>query len=95
VTFAYATHHAGAKVAGLRALQWTDSAPGLPLIGSMALTAFQVADLREVLDGVGNTRPDLMAELALTGFSQVPQTDYQIIAEQEAAAKRLGYLEIA
>lgn len=95
VTWAYATHHAGAQVAGLRALQWTDSAPGLPLIGSMALTAFQVAELQAVLDAFGQARPDLMAELALTGFSKVPPNDYQIIAEQEAAAKRLGYGVIA
>ena len=95
VTFAYATHHASAKVVGLRALKWTDSTPGLPLIASTALTVFQVAELQEVLDQLVVAQPELMAELALKGFSQVPPRDYQIVAEQEAEAKRLGYLEIA
>lgn len=75
VTSAYVVHHAGAKMAGLRALRWTDSAPGLPLVGSMALTAFQVAELQAVLDALGQARPDLMAELALKGFSKVPPKD--------------------
>lgn len=95
MTFAYAMHHAGAKVAGLRALRWTDSAPGLPLIASTALTAFQVAELQAMLDALGHAQPGLMAEQALKGFSKVPPKDDQIIAEQVAAAKRLGHGVIA
>lgn len=95
MTFAYAMHHAGAKVAGLRALQWTDSAPGLPLMASTTLTAFQVAELQAVLDALDQAQAGLMADQVLKGFSKVPPKDDQIIVEQEAAAKRLSHGVIA
>jgi ABC-type phosphate/phosphonate transport system substrate-binding protein len=95
VTYAYVMQHVAEKNAGLRVLHVTDSVPGLPLIGSIRLAARQVNDLQLVLAALRDSEPDLMGDLALTGFAVTSPHDYEIIADQEEAARQLGYPLIA
>lgn len=82
VTYALAARHAPHLVAGLRVLQRTVSAPGLPLIASRALSEPQLQDLRDVLYGLSTMAPQLLAQLSLRTLRPVSLDDYRPIAEQ-------------
>lgn len=91
VTFALAARHAPERVAGLRVLQTTVSAPGLPLISSRALSETQLRDLRAVVLGLSDSAPDLMARLSLRSLQPIAYADYEPINEQIRFAIRHAY----
>lgn len=95
VTYALAERHAPHRVAGLRVLQRTASAPGLPLIASIALSEPQLQDLRDVLYGLSTTAPQLLAQLSLRALRPITLADYQPIAEQIRFAVDRAYPVLA
>ena len=82
VTYSLAERHAPQLVAGLRVLQRTVSAPGLPLIASRALSELQLQDLRDVLCSLSNLAPQLLAQLSLREFRPIALGGYCPITEQ-------------
>jgi ABC-type phosphate/phosphonate transport system substrate-binding protein len=95
VTYALAARHAPQSVAGLRVLQRTVSAPGLPLITSRALSGARLQDLREVLYGLSVTAPKWLAPLSLRALCPVTLDDYQPIAAQARFAVDRAYPVLA
>ncbi len=95
VTYALAERHAPRLVAGLRVLQRTVSAPGLPLIASRVLSVPQLQDLREVVCGLATTSPQLLAQLSLRALRPITLDDYQPIAEQIHFAAERAYPVLA
>jgi len=95
VTLGLACRHAPESVAGLRQLQYTQAAPGLPLIGSRRLTDAQAAHIRQVLLDLPRAAPELLAPLAIRRFSTVGLADYQQITLQQQAAIEWGYPVLA
>jgi len=91
VTYALAERHAPQRVAGLRVLQRTVSAPGLPLIASRVLSEPQLQDLREVLYGLSITAPQLLAQLSLRSLRPITLGNYQPITEQIRFAVERAY----
>lgn len=95
VTYALAERHAPQSVAGLRVMQRTASAPGLPLIASRALSGPPLQDLREVLCGLSVTAPHCLAPLSLREWRPVTLDDYQPVAAQIRFAVDKAYPVLA
>lgn len=95
VTYALAERHAPQLVAGLRVLQRSVSAPGLPFIASRVLSEPQLQDLREVLQGLSSTAPQLLAQLSLRALRPITLDDYRPISEQIRFAVERAYAVLA
>ncbi len=95
VTYALAERHAPQLVDGLRVLQYTASAPGLPLIASRVLSGPQLQDVREVLCGLSTTAPQLLAQLSLRELRPITLGDYRPITEQIRFAVEQAYPVLA
>ena len=95
VTYALATRHAPQLAAGLRVLQRTVSAPGLPLIASRALSESQLRDLRDVLYGLPAAAPQWLASLSLRAMRPIALDDYRLITEQIRFAVDRAYPVLA
>ena len=95
VTYALAARHAPRRVKGLRVLQYTASAPGLPLIASRALSETQLQDLREVLCTLPTAAPQLLAQLSIRALRPMTLDDYWPVAEQIRFAADHAYPVLA
>ncbi len=95
VTLGLAIRHAPERVAGLRLLQYTDAAPGLPLIASCALSEARVAQLRALLSALPAMAPAAMAQLSLRRFTPIALADYQPILQQAQFAVDSDYPVLA
>jgi len=97
VTFALTARTESSAVAGLRVLDWSAAAPGLPYVTRADAGDDEVAALRAgLLAAVAD--PDLAearAALTLAGFEILPLEAYDVINRMEAEAIALGYPEIA
>lgn len=94
VTFAYLAHIFPDKVVGLRILQESQAAPGLPFIASLQLNQTQSAMLAEALEIVC-ANLEIAAPLRITGLARTVEKDYQAIMAMEESAIALGYLRLA
>ena len=95
VTYAYLSDEDPAAVAGLRVIGWSARSPGLPLVAGSAVPASWVRRLRAALLDPGERLQDAMAPLRIAAFRHVDDTEYARIARLEAAARALGYPELA
>ncbi|MEO8544088.1 MAG: PhnD/SsuA/transferrin family substrate-binding protein [Betaproteobacteria bacterium] len=94
-TLGLAMRYAPQLLAGVRTLQYTAGAPGLPLIGSRALSDDQAQVLRDVLLDLPKTARHLLAPLCIRDLRAVTLTDYQPIVEQAQFATDRGYPVLA
>ncbi len=94
-TWGLAMRHAPHRLAGVRVLQYTAPAPGLPLIAAQSLTAAQSSQLREVLLGLSVHAPHVLAPLSIRELRNASLADYLPISEQARFAVDLGYPNLA
>ena len=94
VTFAYVAHTFPDKVVGLRILQESLAAPGLPFIASLQLNQAESAMLVEALEVVC-ANLQIAAPLRITGLARTVEKDYQAIMAMEESAIALGYPRLA
>jgi ABC-type phosphate/phosphonate transport system substrate-binding protein len=94
-TFGLALRHAPQLLAGVRILQYTAPAPGLPLIASRALSEAQAAQLRDVLLELVTHAPHVLAPLSIRELRGATLTDYLPISEQARFAADLAYPDLA
>lgn len=94
-TLELAARHAPDAVAGLRILQYSQAAPGLPLITSCALSDAQVADLRDSVLALPDVAPALLQQLSIRRFQGMGLDDYRPISEQAQFAADLAYPALA
>jgi ABC-type phosphate/phosphonate transport system substrate-binding protein len=90
-TYALASRADPRLTAGVRVLQTTAAAPGLPMIAALAVADAQAQDLREVLLSLHQQVPNLLQDLSITRFHAVDLADYARIREQELEAAQCGY----
>ena len=95
VHYGFALRDAPERVAGLRLLHVTATAPGLPFIASRHLGQAQLQDLRQVLFALPAARPDLAARLAIRSIRPMSLADYQPILDMEREAIEAGYPALA
>ncbi|MEO7938401.1 MAG: PhnD/SsuA/transferrin family substrate-binding protein [Burkholderiaceae bacterium] len=95
VTFGLAERAAPDRVAGVRVLQTTAPAPGLPLITARALRGDPCQVLREVLLAVHEQAPDAMRALAIRRVRAMQLADYAPIKRMIQRAADLGYHTLA
>ena len=95
VTYAYLADEDPAAVAGLTVIGWSAPSPGLPLIAGGAVPLTWVRRLRAALLAPGERLQDAMDPLRITAFRHVDDAEYARIARLEAAARALGYPELA
>jgi ABC-type phosphate/phosphonate transport system substrate-binding protein len=95
VTYAYLSEEDPAAVAGLTVVGWSAPSPGLPLVAGSAVPATWVRRLRSALLAPGERLQAAMAPLRIAAFRHVDDTEYARIARLEAAARALGYPELA
>lgn len=81
VTWAHLLDEQPQALAPLRTLGWSAPAPGLPLVGSRALSARQLAWIRTALAASLVSAPELAQRLRLEGFGDARWHDYQRILE--------------
>jgi len=94
VTYAYASQYFPEKLAGLRVLQMSAAAPGLPLIASLQLGPVQSALLVDVLAMICNDA-QIAGPLHMTGLARTTWQDYQAVVTMEQHALAQGYPRIA
>ncbi|MGZ9711401.1 phosphate/phosphite/phosphonate ABC transporter substrate-binding protein [Glaciimonas sp. GNP009] len=94
VTFAYVARACPDKVFGLRILQESLAAPGLPFIASLQLNQTQSVILVEALEKVCVNR-QIAEPLRITGLALTVEKDYQAIMAMEEFAIALGYPRLA
>ena len=94
VSFAYVAHAFPDKVVGLRILQESLAAPGLPFIASLQLNQAQSVVLVEALETVC-ANLQIAAPLRITGFARTLEKDYQIVRSMEESAIAAGYPRLA
>lgn len=85
VTWGLALRHAPDLTASCRVLAWTEPSPCLPFVTSVSTPAADVAVLRSALDRLA------APALCLKAVSQVDAAAYDILADYETEAERLGY----
>lgn len=86
VTWALAVDAWPELASQVRTLGWTAAAPGLPLIGSRALSAEQVALIRTALSTAVRRNPALADRLRLRRFYNASWASYQRILEMQDQA---------
>ncbi len=91
VTFGLARQYAPKWVEGIRVLGHSKPTPGLPLISSVLVTDEQAGDLRQTLEFLKTSVPELLRKLSVSGFEVVPQSSYGVIGRQAKNAENLGY----
>ncbi|QRX84123.1 phosphate/phosphite/phosphonate ABC transporter substrate-binding protein [Glaciimonas sp. PAMC28666] len=94
VTFAHIAHYFPEKITGLRVLQESLAAPGLPFIASLQLNQAQSAMVMEALEAVCKN-DQIVAPLRLVGLARTRVEDYQAITAMEEFAVALNYPRIA
>jgi len=94
-TFGLASRAAPERLAGVRQLQTTAPAPGLPLITSRTLTDIQAQDVREVLLSLHDDAPSVLAPLWIRRLCAIDLDGYAPIRMQANAAARHGYPTLA
>jgi len=82
------------QLTGLRTLQWTAVAPGLPLVASRTLAPGQVALLRQALADVAQAQPALLQQLRIRSFLPVRWRRYDRILALEQQAVAQGYADL-
>ncbi len=95
VSYALTARHAPERVTGVRVLQYSEPAPGLPLIASTRLDAGQVSDLLDVLTSLHTSAPALMESVSIRRFVGIGLADYEPILDQARLACEQGYPELA
>lgn len=97
VTWTLLTALAPDEVAGLRILDRTDPAPCLPFITSRTLPVEDVASLRIGLSAAFNDDDlaPLREKLLLASLTVLDESAYNVIPEQEMAARRAGWARVA
>ncbi|MDS0790620.1 PhnD/SsuA/transferrin family substrate-binding protein [Burkholderia pseudomultivorans] len=95
VTFAYVRDALPALLDGIRVIDMTAPAPGLPFIASRALDDAQAAALRDALDHAVAADAARARALRLRGFERLAPGDYDAIAQFAHAAAAHGYPELA
>lgn len=94
-TYGLALRAAPQRVAGLRLLQHTAPAPGLPLIASRRLGDAQAQDLRDVLLGLHTSAAPVLRPLAVRRLHAVDLRDYARVDAQAREAAQRGYPVLA
>jgi ABC-type phosphate/phosphonate transport system substrate-binding protein len=89
VTWGLARRHAPDLTSGLRVLDWTEPGPCLPFVTSVATSAAEAGALSAALDGVADPA------LSLQGVSHLAPAAYEVLADYETEARRLGYGSLA
>jgi len=95
VTYGLAMREAPALTAGLRVLQVSAPAPGLPLIASTALSDAQADLLQEILLTLPDSAPDVLRALSVRRVRAAQLADYAPIRQQALTAAEHGYRELA
>jgi len=95
VTFGYLRQESPDSVRGIRVLQYSAAAPGLPLVAARRVPPAQQARLREALLAPSAQLRGHMAALRIKAFHHRPDQDYDRIQQLEAEAFRAGYPALA
>lgn len=82
-------------LAGVRLLQTSAAAPGLPLITSQSATQTQARDLQEVLLALHDDAPSVLKDLSIRRLHAIDLADYAPVRQQALEAARRGYPELA
>ncbi len=94
-TYGLALRAAPDRLAGVRVLQATAAAPGLPLITSRMLGRAQVHDLRAVLLRLHEDAPSVLESLCVRRLHAMELADYEPIRQQVREAAQRGYATLA
>jgi len=94
-TYGLAAVAAPERLAGVRQLQATAPAPGLPLVASRALTDVQARDLREVLLSLHEDAPSVLANLWIRRLHPIDLDGYMPIRLQALEAEQRCYPVLA
>ncbi|WP_027793905.1 phosphate/phosphite/phosphonate ABC transporter substrate-binding protein [Paraburkholderia acidipaludis] len=78
-------------LAGVKVVDMTASAPGLPFIASRTLDERQAALLRNALDAAHAADPERARFLRLRGFARLARDDYDTIEAMANTATSFGY----
>lgn len=90
-TYGLANRAAPELLAGVRTLQATAAAPGLPLIASRKLTQAQAQDLRDVLLSLHDDAPAVLQNLSIRRLHPVDLAAYASVRQQALEAAQHGY----
>jgi ABC-type phosphate/phosphonate transport system substrate-binding protein len=93
-TYGLALRHAPHTVAGVRVLQTTAPAPGLPLIASRRLTDAQAQDLQDVVLTLPVIAAPALQIVSIDRFHAIGLPDYEPIRAQARFAAGQGYPEL-
>lgn len=91
VTYGYIEQEDPASLRGLKALQYSVSSPGLPLIASSDVPEALVARLRAALLDPDQRLLEAMRALRIRSCEYRPETDYDAILSIENEARIAGY----
>lgn len=91
VTYGLAARADPALLAGVRVLQDTAPAPGLPMIAARTLSDDQSQALRAVLLELHEHVPDILRALSIRRLRAMQLADYAPIRQQAEQAAQLGY----
>jgi len=94
-TFGLAALAQPALLAGVRLLQTTAAAPGLPLITSRRLTEAQVQDLQEVLLSLHAGASSVLRDLSIRRLHAIDLPAYAPVRQQALDAAQRGYSTLA
>jgi ABC-type phosphate/phosphonate transport system substrate-binding protein len=97
ITFGHIARFAPERLEDIVVIAQTPAGPGLPLVTRGSASDRELAVLREGLDAV-LAEPSLRDDretLALTGFQQLGDRDYDALLAFEAEAARLGYPQLS
>ncbi len=94
ITYQLALLHAPEQVAGVRVLQYSAPAPGLPLIASIRLSDAQVRDLLAVTLALPETAAPVLQALSVRRFRDIGLSDYDPVREHARVAAEQGYAEL-
>lgn len=94
-TFELAARAEPGLVAGVRPLQASAAAPGLPLITSRAVTEAQARDLRDVLLTLHEHAPSVLRDLSIRRLHAIDLAAYAPVRQQAFEAAQHGYPTLA
>lgn len=97
VTWALLGKHAPKEVEGLRVLAWTESAPCLPFVTSLATPVENIASLRAGLIAACNdpALEEVRETLLLDSVTVLDDEVYDVILKQEQEATAAGWSKLA